>query len=224
MLQPARHYYAHPLAIGRPPRQSHRRERHYPSQLDLRPYGNLICTPVSLLVAAAYIRGPHEDPFEALGPALVRDMMATSHSLYEHCFTEANEERPLMVQDLTHFLPRDELHVLEAVGMLLEAPEDGPGPVEAHHVASLEALLGSMDRSRDVGRGALVVTTGDHTTAYLFDTGRGTYHFDPLGACLRDVSGDLCAADLRRRAGGTPRQEYAGLALFPRAPAGGALL
>lgn len=148
------------------------------SQLQWRPYGHLICTPVCLLAGSAFLNG-----LGALSNATVREMMQAAHNLYVERF--AIQKQPLTIQELYELIPHDQFELTEAAGMLLtkEAPGSQAEDLLVMPLAELLRFI-IMNASRKTPA-CLIVTTMNHTTCFLADRLRGRLElFDPLPASV----------------------------------------
>jgi hypothetical protein len=153
------------------------------SQLEWRPYGHLICTPVCLLAGAAFLNGlPLSEDF-------VRQIMSRSHNLFTECF--ASQNQPLKIQELYELIPAGQYKLQEAAGMLLTKEAPGSGADDLLVMPLAELLLTAMARGGEGGQCSaascccVIVTTMDHTICYLGDrVAQRLEVFDPLPASL----------------------------------------
>jgi hypothetical protein len=150
----------------------------FASQLEWRPYGHLICTPVCLLVGTSFVNGVE------LSEEYVRRSMNQSHALYAECF--AAQKQPLKLQELYELLPRGQFEVHEAAGMLVTPAVPGS---EAEDLLVLP-LAGLLQRAlAEPRRACVIVTALDHTTCFLAEGAGGGEKgrlevFDPLPSSL----------------------------------------
>lgn len=155
------------------------------SQLEWRPYGHLICTPVCLLAGASFLKG------FSLSNEYVKQIMNRSHALYLECFASHNQ--PLKIQELYDLIPSGQFEFKEAAGMLLTKVESSEINAEDLIVMSLSELLRyAMEKKRrnnEKDTCCVIVTTMDHTTCFLVDRYTQKLQvFDPLPASLKQIS------------------------------------
>lgn len=153
---------------------------HFRSQLDWRPYGHLICTPVCLLVGTAFL---NNDP--PLTQASVASMMHMSHRLYSECFA-SNGLQQLQIQELYELIPKDTFRLQEAAGMLVAQPPEDSAADDLLVLPLSELLQRCSEKKAPC---CIIVTAQSHTMCYLTDPQHKAAEskimvFDPLPASL----------------------------------------
>jgi hypothetical protein len=149
---------------------------YYRSQLEWRPYGHLICTPVCLLVGTAFLSG-----MEGLSQQRLAELMALSHSLYRDHFAKAG--LPLKIQELFPLIPAGLFKLEEAAGMVLSQQPQGAAADDLLLTPLYELLLNNSRKERRV----IIVTANGHTICFRVE-GATLQIFDPLPATLFTLS------------------------------------
>jgi hypothetical protein len=154
------------------------------SQLEWRPYGHLICTPVCLLVGTTFLNG-----MEDLDERAVSKLMGLSHALYRDHFASGGQ--PLKIQELFSLIPPQLFEYEEAAGLVLSHAQP-EAEAEGLLVLSLSRLLcAASERARQTGQPlSLIVTALGHTLCYLAGSNGLIKVFDPLPASLSALPAD----------------------------------
>lgn len=159
----------------------------------------------------------------AFTSAAVDNFMRIAHGLYDEI--SPNGTRPLLMKDLLPYVPKRLVSFSEVAGPLQDtatiSSSAEPPPLPDCEDITLSPLTDILRRCRgEQESSALIVTIGEHTTAYLFDNEGHGYHFDPLPASLTQHVDDArpygAQSSSRQPTGGV----YEGLLLrIPRAEA-----
>ena len=142
------------------------------SQLEWKPYGHLICTPVSLLVATTFLHN------KSLTAECVSDIMDMSHQLYQEIFSKTGES--LKIQDLFPYIPPHQFDYTETAGTILK--KDSSIQAEGMIIQPLIHLLQAL--IDDATPACLITTANEHTVCYFVDEYGALFIFDPLPARL----------------------------------------
>ena len=156
-----------------------------PSQNTLQPYGHLICTPVSCLVATTYIKSDaksHAEIKSLFNKKYVQDMMKVSHDLYRESFSQRGIE--LMVQDIYPWLTNPIFTLIEAAGLIKN--EHSKTEIEDLLLMPFISLVNKyIDFSRENGRKtSIIVTAKGHTICFMCSENGELFVFDTLPASL----------------------------------------
>jgi hypothetical protein len=159
-----------------------------PSQIELQPYGHLICTPISCLVATTYIKSDartHNDVKALFSAEYVKDIMKVSHELYSETFSQRGIE--LMVQDIYPWLTNKIFTLVEAAGLVKHEPSNTE--VDDLVLTSLISLVNKyVDFSLENGcKSSIIVTAKGHTICYMCSENGELYVFDALPASLNFI-------------------------------------
>ncbi len=179
-------------------------EGDFPSQLQWKPYGHLICTPASLLMGGMLLQGRE-------APGWVRDVMQLSHNLYSDRFAASG--LPLKIQELFPYIPRSLFRCTEVAGTVLGRSHQLKA--EGLEIKPLLEVLRGMNAEALASgqRVCLVATARNHTTCFCADEGGRVYLFDPLPASLRALPLARLDEWLRQKYAADDDTQYSGLLL-----------
>jgi len=161
--------------------------KRFRSQLCYGENGGRLCTAISsYAVAHAFLLQceKDDDVMEFFTEDRIHDIMQNCSRFFSQ--TPFAESRLMMsVHDMLHLCPSDgNIQSIEIAGLLLVQEEGCHHPeVENLWVEPLDALLRKIS-SRGSNKIAAVVTTAEHTVAYLSDGRSRLFLFDPLPAEL----------------------------------------
>ena len=158
-----------------------------PSQMEWKPYGHLICTPVALLAGTALLHT------QELSAGYVREIMQLSHNLYSEYF--AGSGLPLKIQDLFPYIPSKLFKYTEVAGTITHADSLTSVEAEGMMILPLTQMLEKLVEEAQAleQKLCLIVTAHGHTMCYCaYEEGK-LLVFDPLPA-------SLCVVPLQRLA------------------------
>ena len=168
----------------------------FPSQLEWKPYGHLICTPVSLLVATTCLHS--NDKERALTAECVSQIMEMSHRLYQEIFSQTGQS--LRIQDLFPYIPSQQFECTETAGTILPIKRKQDDGVLTHAEGMIIECLHHLLRGlveEGTTPSCLIATANEHTVCFFADECGELFLFDPLPASLCKMQNTI--AELKRQ-------------------------